>query len=318
VRCGWLGVGATWVLAGCTRPLGLGSDVIWSTDFESGDLADWSAPPGTGGLYLADAGPSDAAFEISDAQSHSGRFSGHFTSVAGAQPTSRFPPGGGGLYKNAVFPAQAYYSAWYFIPQNYQTLSDWSILKLMVPPAGQASDAAATAAPGGDAAADATLAAQGGDSGPATAPDGGDAADAGDGGPPPDDAAAPAGRNGELLTLLLRYVPPNLTVVLSDPRPAFHEAPLPDPVPAVPIGRWFQIECFFKNVSDAGGGGEIAVWLDGRQIYDSVRPFGYNSAVYFTPCSLADDLTPPSAELFIDDVAVSWSRVSPRGVLRVP
>jgi hypothetical protein len=307
-----LSVGATWLLAGCAQPLDLGSDVIWSTDFERGDLSDWSAPPGTGGVYLADAGPSDAAFEISDAEAHSGQFSARFTSVAGAQPTSRYPPGGGGLYKNAVFPAQAYYSAWYFIPQSYQTLSDWTILKLMVPPsAGQASNAGS-----GDAAPDATLGA--GDAGAASALDASDGADAGDGGTIPDDAAAPAARNGELLSLLLRYLPPNLTLVLSDPRPAFHEAPLPDPVPAVPIGRWFQVECLFKNVSDAGGGGEIVVWLDGRQIYDSVRPFGYNTAVYFTPCSLADDLDPSSAELFIDDVAVSWSRVSPRGVLKAP
>ena len=311
---GWLSVGATWLLAGCTPPLDLGSDVIWSTDFESGDLSDWSAPPGTGGVYLADAGPSDAAFEVSDAQAHSGQFSGRFTSVAGAQPTSRYPPGGGGLYKNAVFPAQAYYSAWYYIPQSYRTLSDWTILKIMVPGVPQTSDAAATDS--GDSVADATLDAPSGEAGVVSAPDGG--ADAGDGGSSADDGAAPPTRNGELLSLLLRYLAPNLDLVLSDPRPAYHEAPLPDPVPAVPIGRWFQIECLFKNVSDAGGGGEIAVWLDGRQIYDSVRPFGYSPGVYFTPCSLADDLDPSSAELFIDDVAVSWSRVSPRGVLKAP
>jgi hypothetical protein len=308
-----LSVGAIWLLAGCTPALDLGSDVIWSTDFESGDLSDWSAPPGTGGVYLADAGPSDAAFEISDAQAHSGQFSARFTSVAGAQPTSRYPPGGGGLYKSAVFPAQAYYSAWYYIPRSYQTLSDWSILKLMVPVLGPGQTS--NAADSGDAATDATLDAPSGEAGAVIVQDGGGATS--DGGPT-DDGGAPAARNGELLTLLLRYLPPNLTLVLSDPRPAFHEAPLPDPVPAVPIGRWFQIECLFKNVSDAGGGGEIVVWLDGRQIYDSLRPFGYNPAVYFTPCSLADDLDPSSAELFIDDVAVSWSRVSPRGVLKGP
>jgi hypothetical protein len=313
-----LSLGATWLLAGCTRPLDLGSDMVWSTDFERGDLSDWSAAPGSGGVYLADAGPSDPAFDISDAQAHSGHLSAHFTSVAGSQPTSRFPTGGGGLYKNAVFPAEAYYSAWYFIPESHRTLSDWTILKFMVPPSTtDASDAAA------DGALDATLDAPSDDATvaiDAAAGDAGESTDATDGAAPApdDDGAAPAGRNGELLTLSLRYLPPNLTLILSDPRPAYHEAPVPDPVPVVPIGRWFQIECLYKNVTDAGGGGEIAVWLDGKPIYDSVRPFGYNTAVYFTPCSLADDLDPPSAELFIDDVAVSWSRVSPRGVLKAP
>jgi hypothetical protein len=303
VRWTWQTVWAAWLLAGCTRPLDLGSDVVWSADFERGDLSELAEGSGLGGAYVADAGPSDAAFVVTSEQAHSGRFSVKFTSVAASPPTSRYPTGGGGLYKEAVFPAEAYYSAWYYIPQKYQTLADWAILKFMVPPAGALSPSDAAPAAGDSSVPD--------DSGAAT--DG--SVDAGAGA---DDAAAPAGRNGELLTLALRYLPPNLTLILSDPRLQYHEAPLPDPVPIVPIGRWFQIECLYRNVSDAGGGGEIAVWLDGREIYDSLRPFGYNTAVYFTPCSLVDDLSPSSAALYIDDVAVSYSRVSPRGWLKVP
>ena len=281
---------ASGALVACNRSLDLGDDVIWSSDFENG-MTSWSEPPGVGGSFVADSGPSDAGFGLSNAYHHSGHYSAMFSSFAGTQPTSRYPTGGGSLFKQAAFPPEAYYSAWYYIPRNYQTLADWAILKFMVPP---------TAAPDG-----------GGDDG-GSGDDGG-ASDGGDAGATGFVAlGSDPSRTSELLTLNLRSFPPTLNLVLLDLRPAYLGYPLPNPVPAVPIQEWFQIECFYRNVSDAGGGGEFDVWLNGTQIYHVVRPFGINPVVYFAPGSLVDDLSPTDAELYIDDVAVSWSRVTPR------
>jgi hypothetical protein len=101
------------------------------------------------------------------------------------------------------------------------------------------------------------------------------------------------------------------------------------PPPILYAGRWFQLEAFYRNATDSNG--HLTVWLDGTQIYDVARATnspvgdgGPNPDVYFTPCSLVyqlepvDDAGATNAEIYIDDVAISWTRVTPQGVLRVP
>jgi hypothetical protein len=195
---------------------------------------------------------------------------------------------GAGLFKEAPFPQGAYYSAWYYIPKFHQTTSDWIILKFKVPSIVDA----------GPDAADSTVNL--------------------DGSAPADEVAAGTALT-ELLDLNLVSLPPDTTgmaLFLLDSRHQYLTAPLPDPVAYVKIGQWFQIECFYNNVATPDG--EFIVWLDGKEVYDIHRPMSSQPWVYFTPCSLVDDLAPSDATLYIDDVAVSWSRVTPHGILKVP
>ncbi len=247
----------------------MGTNIIWSTDFESGNLSAWSSPPDNGGYFpvdSGDAGPNDPSVQITEEQHHSGRYSVKLTTVADLPDLVPYPGGGGGLYRQAQYPEEAYYSVWYYLPQAHQTTTAWFILRFK------------GFTPGSEAGID-----------------------------PP---------YSELLDLSLQSLPGgNMTLVLSDARHQYGTSPLPDVVPIVPIGQWFQIECFYRNTMDANG--ELAIWLNGTKIYDVVRPMAPNPWVYFSPCSMAYTLDPPNAELYIDDVAISWTRVTPAGILKV-
>jgi hypothetical protein len=263
----------------CGRPLDLGTDVIWSTDFEEAGLSALSARPGTGGSYVSEAGESSVT--LSTDYAHSGRYSVKvMNSVSLAQQGAE--PAGGGIYKAGSFPEEAYYSAWYYLPRAYVTTS-WEILRF----------------PG------------------IRDPD-----------------AGPDGGLNEVLDVALesREDTPqdhSMTLLLGDTNRLFLTSPLPVPPPIVHAGRWFQLEAFYRNATDSNG--HFTLWLDGTQIYDVARPTNSpvgdgspNPDVYFTPCSLVHDLQPigdagsTNAAIYIDDVAISWSRVTPQGVFQVP
>jgi hypothetical protein len=268
--------------ASCGGSLGLGSDIVWSTSFETGDLSDWSSAPGIGGPIQFDAGGSAPQVTATTEQAHSGRYSAKFSSVAAIPWASPYDPGGGCLYKESEFPQSAYYSAWYYLPSYHETLSAWSILKFMVPLGG--SDGGAMLDP---------------DSGANLATALGQALGA-----------------SERFDLSLSSLPgQQMTLVLLDARHQYLEPPLPDPVPHVPIGQWFQIESLYRN---SASGGELLVWLDGAPIYDVLRPTGGNDSIAFAVCSLVNGLTPQQATVYVDDVAVSWSRVPAHGAAVSP
>ena len=238
--------------------LDLGSDIIWSSDFERGDFADWSTPPDAGGVYTmtSDAEATEAAVQITSEEAHSGRFSAKLSSYA-SLPDPGPVQGGGGVFRQDVYPEEAYYSVWYYLPQAYVTTTPWIILKFK--------------------------------------------------GVVGTDAGIVPGY-AELLDLSLESLPGGgMTLTLSDARHKYGSSPLPDPVPIVPIGQWFQVESFYRNTTDPNG--ELAIWLNGTKIYDVVRPTGPNPMVYFSPCSVVYDLVPPQAVLYIDDVAISYSRI---------
>jgi hypothetical protein len=89
----------------------------------------------------------------------------------------------------------------------------------------------------------------------------------------------------------------------------FLQAPLADPPPFVPVGRWFQIE------TELDTQGSFNVWLDGELAY-ALRDWPVpNAHKRFTPCSVGQTIQPSPVELFVDDVAVSVTRVTPNGVL---
>jgi hypothetical protein len=96
--------------------------------------------------------------------------------------------------------------------------------------------------------------------------------------------------------------------------PDFLQSPLPLPPPIVTPDRWFHVEAFLRAAPD--GTGMIKLWLDGRLIYDlPERPTVDRDVAYFSVCSMSKDAEPPSVELYVDDIAVSRTRVTETGIL---
>jgi Polysaccharide lyase len=123
---------------------------------------------------------------------------------------------------------------------------------------------------------------------------------------------APVPQDPTTISLLfdidLRSVPGgDMIVTVFDHRPQYLRAPTPDPAIPVPIGAWFQLVAYFRNVADDTG--RLTLWLDGQLLYDLHRPSGFNQTVYFTPCSVSEDLSPVASVIYMDDAGVSLAQV---------
>lgn len=105
--------------AACTDTLPLGSNIIWSANHESGDVSEWSSD-NQGGTYVTDSGSN---YTVVSEQAHTGRFSVKLTSSANS------PDVGAGLFRYLGSREEAYFSAWYYLPVNYQTISYWTIFR---------------------------------------------------------------------------------------------------------------------------------------------------------------------------------------------
>jgi len=77
--------------------------------------------------------------------------------------------------------------------------------------------------------------------------------------------------------------------------------------PVIPVGDWFQLEAFYRVASDNSG--RLTLWLDGKQILDKIGPTGPTPWVAWDVVSVAEVLSPETATIFIDDCAISNSRV---------
>jgi hypothetical protein len=92
------------------------------------------------------------------------------------------------------------------------------------------------------------------------------------------------------------------------------DVPLAVSEPVVPVGSWFQIEALYRNVPDDTG--RLTVWLDGQQIVEVAdRPMAPTPWVAWDVVSVAVDLDPSAAVLYVDDCALSRTRVGPTGVI---
>jgi hypothetical protein len=90
--------------------------------------------------------------------------------------------------------------------------------------------------------------------------------------------------------------------------------PLDADGPIVPVGRWFQIEAYYRNAQDDTG--RLTFWLDGRPILDVAnQKMASTPFVEWNVSSIAEDLTPSTAVLYVDDCAISRTRVGPNGVI---
>ena len=96
---------------------------------------------------------------------------------------------------------------------------------------------------------------------------------------------------------------------------AFLREPLPEEPPHLEAGVWSQIEARYE----AQVGGRLRVWLNGKLVYDlSGRPGATGDEVVFSVCNTGERFEPAPLVLFVDDVAVSLSRVGPNGLLQAP
>ncbi len=279
-------------LCACSPKLELGSNVLWSTSNESGDLTDWYLPPGGGIVPDTSMSPTPAAVK---GIAHTGSYSVLLSDLAASDTI------GPGVYRELDSPPDAYYSAWYFIPRQYQTKSQWTIMKFR----SRSDDDPNTISHGHD--------------------------------------------------LNLRALPGGQVILyVYSHDPMYLQAPLADPPAIVPVEAWFQLEVLYRPRTDETG--KILVWLDDRLVYDleQRRTAGSNDLVW-SPCNVGEDVEPlgtptidagdgegneggaggasssdggalgeagassaprTGPELYVDDAAISLTRVTRTGVLR--
>ena len=92
------------------------------------------------------------------------------------------------------------------------------------------------------------------------------------------------------------------------------DVPLAIPDPVVPVGSWFHIEAHYRDTPE--GTGRVTYWLDGHMLVDVTAPaLGTAKWVEWNVCSIGENLSPATAVLYIDDCAVSRTRVGPTGII---
>jgi hypothetical protein len=244
------------LLSACGESVYVGSDIIWSAQHETGDLAEWTvgAAGAAGGTGM---GEDEGTLSAVQDYAHSGRFAAKLTKTV---DTSSIARGGGPRLVHTGVPEHAFYSAWYLVPAPYQTHSYWTIMQFDSP----------------------TMI----------------------------NAVFDRGVNLQLRSL------PDGTLVLQT---LFHAeayllAPLAYPIPQVPVGRWFHVEAEFHAAMNAKG--KMVVWLDGKRVYDlQGRPTLDAKGLEFMVSNMLLDAEPSPVELYVDDVVISRTRITPGGRL---
>jgi hypothetical protein len=90
-------------------------------------------------------------------------------------------------------------------------------------------------------------------------------------------------------------------------KPLFQAQPIP-----VPIGKWVHFEMLLKKATTATGG--VAVWQDGTAILkvDDVITVEHDWSEWMVGSS-ADGITPSVGAVYVDDAAISLTRLGPGG-----
>jgi hypothetical protein len=109
-------------VAGCGPRMDLGSDVLWASLFEGGTFDEWTSIAGGS----ANAFPSPNTIAVSNAYAHHGRYAALLTIDAGSDGTQANT----GLVRKGGLPAEAYYSAWYYLPRTITVGTFWILFKL--------------------------------------------------------------------------------------------------------------------------------------------------------------------------------------------
>ena len=242
-------LGCACLALACSDPLTLGNDVVWSADQETSNLTQWTAN-GSGDPYL----PGDSSIEISTEAAHRGAHAIKLVNPAAWDNQDEGPE----LFHNAGVLDDAYYSAWFLLPEDYRLEPHLTLMRL------RSRDA---------------------------------------------DGSEPF--NGEELQLRSLPVGGYVLQIFSH-NAGFLLEPLADPAPRIEAGRWFQLEARYAPQSS----GRLRVWLDGVLVYDlDGRPGAAGTEMVLGICNVAEATEPAPLVLFVDDAAVSLSRVSVSGEL---
>jgi len=253
---------------GCSEPLLIGDDVLWSADHETRDLAEWTTL-GEGQTVFNSGDASSNALDLS-LEAPAADVSVGVTSEAahrGSRALKLTNPGNTDMREagmeifRVIGPANdVFYSAWFMLPNNVELSPALTIVRLR----SRDSEGAVL--------------------------------------------------NGE--ELQLRSLPTGGYVLqVFNNNSAFLRAPLPEVPPHLTAGRWSQIEARYESQV----GGRLRVWLDGKLVYDlNGRPGAAGNDLVFSICNTGEHFEPAPLDLFVDDVAVSLSRVGPSGVLHAP
>ena len=122
-----VGAGALWIAAlgagGCGPRLDVGSDLLWTARFETNNFDEWTASRFGGAVGATPAPPNTIA--VSNARPH----------AAPTPPCSRSTPARTTPWRSASMslkenlPADAFYSAWYYLPHSTTVNGYWVIQK---------------------------------------------------------------------------------------------------------------------------------------------------------------------------------------------
>jgi hypothetical protein len=248
-----LAFGLLAIAAGCGR-LDVGSDLLWTSRFETADFREWTGVQG-GDAQAFPMPPN--MISVSNAEAHTGSFSAALTITAGPDGAQE----NAGLSRAGGLPTEAYYSAWYYLPRSVSVGTFWVIFKFRERT--NASD-------------------------PMTA--------------------------AELYDMDLATLPSGeMTLQLYD-HTTTANIPLDVTDPVVPVESWFQLEAFYRAANDDSG--RLTYWLDGQQVVDVAgRPTSPTSWVEWDATSVGENLTPETVTLYVDDCAISQSRVGLTGQL---
>jgi hypothetical protein len=229
----------------CSDRLELGSDVLWSDGVESGDFSRWAADASQAVLL-----PSGSKAEVTSTQRRTGRRAIELVNPAAWQGEEVGPE----LLHDAGPLDDAFYSAWFLLPEDYRIEPALALMQLRSR----------------------------------------------------DEAGELTG--GEQLQL--RSVQGGYALLVFNNNAAFLQAPVAEQAPLIRAGSWFQVEARYARES----GGRLRVWLDGQLCYDlDGRPGSAGSDVVLSVSNSTERSTPAPVHLFVDDVAISASRVSPTG-----
>jgi hypothetical protein len=77
----------------------------------------------------------------------------------------------------------------------------------------------------------------------------------------------------------------------------------------VPVGRWFQVEAYYSCAADQSG--RVMFWQDGQLLFDIPNvPTRYaDGDCQWSVNNYSDALSPTPSTIFIDDAAISLSRI---------
>jgi hypothetical protein len=239
------------MVPGCGQQLDVGSDLLWTARFEGNNLGEWTAVLG-GGESTA---PSSNTLATSNEFAHKSTYAAKMVITTPSDGSQA----GANLVRNGNLPVEAYYSAWYYLPQSVSVGTYWVIMKFRM-----RTDI-------NDASTETELY----------------------------DIDLRNPSSGQMSLRIYDHRDGDLTLSVTDP--------------VVPVGNWFQLEAFYRNADDNTG--RLVLWLDGKEIANIVKPTGPAGWTAWDVGSIGVNLTPAAVTLFIDDCAISHTRVGLGGLL---